>query len=130
IINCSANLEPALQRTIEYWLYLTINQQKIFDPNAILIAAIKDNWQPHNWQEKYLQYPQLKSPCLVWWEEAGKAWGEAERDKLIADVYENKSGEKYILLQSNQKINLKIAKMKGLDWVKNYAQTENLFNKK
>lgn len=121
---CSYGMESAFQSIIEYWLSLHNKNKKIDYPSALLIAALDNHWSPYNWQNKYLNDPKFKSNCLKWWEEAGKIWGDDTRNQLIADVGENNSGEEYILLTTGEKISLKIAQIRGWDWLLNYAQAQ------
>ncbi|MDJ0691691.1 MAG: hypothetical protein QNJ41_24710 [Xenococcaceae cyanobacterium MO_188.B32] len=123
IINCYFGLEEAFQAVIVYWKYKKQNQEQFY-PNAALIEALNEHWKPFDWHDKYLEDSRFKSPCLLWWEEAGNIWGREIRNQLIADVNETNWGDEYILLQNGEKISLKIAKLKGWDWVKNYAQSQ------
>ena len=123
IINCYFGLEEAFQAVIVYWQYKTQNQEQFY-PNAALIEALNEHWKPFNWRDKYLEDSRFKSTYLLWWEEAGEIWGQEIRNKLIADVNETDLGDEYILLQNGKKISLQIAKVKGWDWVKNYAQSQ------
>jgi hypothetical protein len=115
-------MESVFQSVIEYWLNQQKSNQKIDYPSALLIQGLNNHWQPINWRDEYLTDSRLKSSCLTWWEEAGKIWGHELRNKLIADVNETDAGEEYILLTTGKKISLKIAKIKGWDWVLEYAQ--------
>jgi hypothetical protein len=119
LINCNFGMESAFQAVITYWKY----KQKLkeaFYPNAALIEALNEHWQPFDWRDEYLEDPSFKSPCLLWWEEAGKRWGEDKRNQLIADVNETDRGDQYILLRSGEKISLAIAKSKGWEWLDNF----------
>lgn len=122
IIYCSVGIESAFQRVIEYWINLQKNNQKIDYPSALLIQALNNHWTPRNWRDEYLNNPRFKSPCLIWWEEAAKIWGTDIRNQLIADVNETDSGEEYILLATGEKISLKIANLRGWDWILEYAK--------
>ena len=96
-----------------------------------LIKALNNHWKPLNWRDEYLNDERLKSPCLVWWEELGKIWGIDTRNQLIADVNETDSGEEYILLATEQKISLRIARFKGFNLVLQYAiEQKEIANKK
>ncbi|MBE9169949.1 hypothetical protein IQ238_21315 [Pleurocapsales cyanobacterium LEGE 06147] len=122
IINCHFGMEESFQAVIAYWRYKQQRKEEFY-PNAALIEAINVHWQPFDWQDEYLNDSNFKTPCLLWWEEAAKIWGKDIRNQLIADVNETPFGEEYILLRSGEKISLKIAKLKGWDWVFNYAQS-------
>lgn len=125
IINCYFGMEEAFQAVIVYWKYKQPRNEKFY-PNAAFIEAINEHWQPFDWKDEYLNDSNFKSPCLLWWEEAAKIWGIDLRNQLIADVNETASGEEYILLRSGEKISLKIAELKGWDWVLNYAQSQKI----
>ncbi|MGV2828583.1 hypothetical protein [Myxosarcina sp. GI1(2024)] len=122
--NCGYGMEAAFQSIIEYWINLQNKNKKIDYPSALLIAALNNHWHPYNWQDEYLEDPRFKSICLKWWEEAGKLWGNDTRNQLIADVYENNSGEEYILLTTGEKISLRIAQVRRWNWLLNYAQSQ------
>ena len=123
ILNCYFGMEEAFQAVIVYWRYKRQNQEQFY-ANAALIEALNEHWQPFNWQDEYLDESQFKSSYLLWWEEAEKVWGQEIRNQLIADVNETSWGDEYILLKNGAKISLKIAKLKGWDWVKSYAQSQ------
>ena len=123
ILYCSWGLESAFQAVIVYWKYKK-QQQEIIYPNAALIEALKEHWQPFDWQDKYLDDSRFKSPCLIWWEKAGDIWGADLRNQLIADVNETDLEGEYILLKTGEKLSLKIANMRGWDWVLNYARSQ------
>ena len=122
IIYCHFGMEEAFQAVIVYWRYKKQTQEQFY-PNAALIEALNEHWKPFDWQDEYLQDPCFKSSCLLWWEEAEKVWGTEIRNQLIADVNETKFGDEYILLKNGDRISLKIAQLKGWDWVLNYAQS-------
>ena len=121
IINCYSGMESAFQAVISYWIYKRQNQEKIY-PNAALIEALNNHWQPFNWQDEYLNDSRFESICLVCWSEIGEVWGEDVRNELIADIYEANNAEVYILLKTGAKISLTIAELRGWDWVLEYAQ--------
>ena len=121
ILNCHQGMEGVFQRVIEYWFDLQQRQQKLDYPSALLVQALTEVWTPRKWQESYLSDPKLKSPCQIWWEEAAAQWGAELRNELVADV-SDRSGEEIILLRSGVKISLKIAKLRGWDWVLAYAR--------
>lgn len=121
ILNCHQGMEGVFQRVIEYWFYLQQRQQKLDYPSALLVQALTEVWTPRNWHKSYLSDPKLKSPCQIWWEEAATQWGAELRNELVADV-SDRSGEEIILLRSGVKISLKIAKLRGWNWVLEYAQ--------
>ena len=82
---CNLGMELAFQSVIEYWSNLQKNNQKIDYPSALLIQALNNHWTPRNWGNEYLANLKFKSPCLIWWEEAGQIWGNEIRNQLIAE---------------------------------------------
>jgi hypothetical protein len=124
IVNCSFGMEAAFQAVITYWQYKQ-QRQEPFYPNAALIEALNEHWQPFNWRDEYLEDVRFKSPCSIWWEEAGKLWGEETRNQLIADVNKSDRGDEYILLRSGEKISLAIARSKGWEWLWDYINSSN-----
>ena len=123
ILNCYVGLEAGFQAVIAYWIYKMQHKERIY-PNATLIEAIKERWQPFGWQDRYLKDSRFKSPVLIWWEDAGEIWGANIRNQLIADVNETEAGEEYILLKTGEKIPLRIAKLRGWDWMLDYARSQ------
>jgi hypothetical protein len=122
---CYYRLEGVCQRVIEYWFWTQQNERKIDYPNALFLEALTNpqQWQPHNWQDTYLDYPEFKSPCQLWWEKAAIVWGEETRNNLVADVTETDFGFSYILFANGKTISLQQAE--NLDWQKllEFAQT-------
>ncbi len=121
INNCSSDMETRFQAVIAYWKYKKQKKEQFYG-NASLIDALNNSWQPINWKDSYLDDKRFKSPCVIWWEEVAKVWGETIRNDLIADVNETNNGEEYILLKTGEKISLEIAEMRGMKWVLAYAQ--------
>ena len=123
ILSCYCGMESAFQAVIVYWQYKQQQQEPIY-PNAALVEALKEHWQPFHWQDKYLDDPRFKSPCLIWWEEAAKIWGIELRNQLIADVNETDAGVEHILFKNGAKISLRIANLRGWDWLLEYARSQ------
>jgi hypothetical protein len=123
ISNCICDLEVAFQVTITYWLWKQTNREKFDYPNAFLIKAIQENWKPFVWQDEYLNNPNFKSACQLWWEEAEKIWSRDLRNKLVADVTESDIGEEYILFTSGKTMPLRVAKVWGWERVLDYASS-------
>jgi hypothetical protein len=123
-VNCAFGMEAALQAVITYWQYKQQNQE-VFYANAALIESLNEHWQPFDWQDRYLDDPRFQSPCLLWWEEAGKRWGIEERNQLIADVNQTDLGDEYILLRSGAKVSLAIARSKGWEWLEELVQSRS-----
>jgi hypothetical protein len=124
IIDCSSGLEPALQTTIGYCLYL-LEQDQLQYPNAVLIQALSELWtpKPHQWDDKWLDDPRFKSPCQLWWEEAREKWGYDVRNSLVADVKENDNGYQYILFTNGKTLSLHKAELLGWDRVLEFAKS-------
>ncbi|MBD2199255.1 MULTISPECIES: hypothetical protein [Calothrix] len=100
--NCYANLENSFRRTIEYVLWLQENQREIF-PNAILIRALQEQWQPIAWRDEYLELPMLQSPGQRWWNAAAKMWGDELRNRLVADVFYD-NGQEFIKFTNGKEL--------------------------
>jgi len=122
INNCSEGMETAFQSTIAYWYWKKKHNEEFEYPNAFLIAALDNFWQPYEWNDEYLNHPNFKSTGQLWWEKAGEMWGKNVRDSLVADVGENANGEEYILFMSGVSLPLKIAHVWGWERVLNYAR--------
>jgi hypothetical protein len=124
ILNCNDGFEDIIRAVIAYWYWLQSRNEKLEYPSACLIQAIQELWKPKNWQDEYLDNPQFKNPCLIFWERAGLMWGEELRNQLISDVNEDENGNEYILFTSGKKLSFSIA----LDWdwekIKEYGMLE------
>ncbi|MGL5871197.1 MAG: hypothetical protein ACRC2R_02315 [Xenococcaceae cyanobacterium] len=123
ISDCDCGLESAFQATISYWIWKQQIEEKFQYPNAFLIKAIRDNWQPFTWQDDYLNHPKFKSNGQIWWEEAAKIWGQDLRNSLVADVSDRDGGEEYIVFTSGKQMSLKVAKVWGWQRVLDYAHS-------
>ncbi|OUL32816.1 hypothetical protein BV372_18395 [Nostoc sp. T09] len=99
---CTSGLEDALRRTIEYVLWLHENNRDIF-PNAILIRALQEQWQPVAWRDEYLELPMLQSPGQRWWNAAAKMWGDDLRNRLVADVFYD-NGQEFIKFSNGKEL--------------------------
>ncbi|BAY27666.1 hypothetical protein NIES2100_74910 [Calothrix sp. NIES-2100] len=99
---CSSGLENALRRTIEYVLWLHEHQREIF-PNAILIRALQEQWQPVAWRDEYLELPMLQSSGQRWWNAAAKMWGQDLRNRLVADVFYD-NGQEFIKFTNGKEL--------------------------
>ena len=117
IVYCSFNLEDACRSAIEYY-----HSGKMQHPNAFLIKALNQGWKPWRWRDEWLEDPNFKSPCLLWWEEAGYELGVSKRNALIADVTEDSRGREYVLLTSGETLSLAQAKSMGWERLKEFAE--------
>ncbi|OUL18584.1 hypothetical protein [Nostoc sp. 106C] len=99
---CTSGLEDAFRRTIEYVLWLHENNRDIF-PNAILIRALQEQWQPVAWRDEYLELPMLQSPGQRWWNAAAKMWGDDLRNRLVADVFYD-NGQEFIKFSNGKEL--------------------------
>ncbi len=82
---CYYGFESALQSCLSYWIWKQ-EQREIFEhPNAFLIKALNEQWEPYQWQYEWLDLPQFKSPGKRWWEAAIKQWGRDVCVQIIAD---------------------------------------------
>ena len=117
IVYCSFNMEDACRSTIEYW-----HTGKMQHPNAFLIKALNEGWKPWRWRDEWLEDPNFKSPCLLWWEEAAFSLGVDKRNALIADVTEDARGQEYVLFTNGETLTLARAKSLGWQRLKEYAE--------
>ena len=118
IVYCAFNLEDACRSTIEYF-----HSGKMQYPNAFLIKALTQGWKPWHWRDEWLEDPNFKSPCLLWWEEAAFALGVNKRNALIADVTEDERGQEYVLLTNGETLSLARAKSLGWERLIEYAES-------
>ena len=118
IVYCAFNLEDACRSTIEYF-----HSGKMQYPNAFLIKALNQGWKPWHWRDEWLEDPNFKSPCLLWWEEAAFALGVNKRNALIADVTEDERGQEYVLLTNGETLSLARAKSLGWERLIEYAES-------
>jgi hypothetical protein len=114
-------LEDALRRTIEYVLWLNNYEREVF-PNAILVQALKSQWKPKKWDEKYLELPALQSIGQKWWNGAAKIWGEGLRNQLVADVFYD-HGKELIKFTNGKEMLVETAWHWGWERVLSYATT-------
>ena len=129
IVECTCGMESAFQATIGYWFWTQDRERLLEYPNAFLIDALFDQWKPYNWKDEYLDDPRFKSPCQLWWEQAGERWGTELRNSLIADVSEDEWGYEKIVLVSGHTIPLTQAQKwdweKVLDWCQRQVNFTN-----
>ena len=118
IVYCSFNMEDAFRSTIEYWY-----TGKMQYPSAFLISALNEGWKPRRWRDEWLEDPNFKSPCLLWWEEAAFGLGVGKRNALIADVTEDERGKEYVLFTNGKTITLARAKSLGWERLLEYAES-------
>lgn len=120
LVNCIEGFEDAMRATIAYWYWLTENSQPFY-ANACLIQAINQRWDSRYWKDEYLENPNFKSPSQVFWEQAGRAWGNDFRNQMIADVTED-----YILLRTGRTLSLSVATRWGWERLREYAVEQQL----
>jgi hypothetical protein len=120
LLNCVDGFEDAIRATIAYWYWLKEHSSP-FSPNRCIIKAINDRWDSRYWKDCYLDNPNFKSPCEIFWEQAGKAWGIALRNQVIADVNSDDNGFEYVLLRNGKKFSIAVAKRVGWERLKEYA---------
>ena len=118
-------IEEAFQATIRYWMWKKGKGEEFEHPSAFLIKALSLNWKPIGWSDNYLENPEFKSPCQLWWEEAASQWGREVRDRLVADISENKSGEEYIYFFNGKTLSLRAALNMGFPRVLEYGQKDS-----
>lgn len=124
LLSSYEGLESALQSVIAYWYQLQKKNQTLEYPSACLIAALSEGWQPVQWKPEYLDNPNFKSSCIIWWEKAAEVWGESIRNQLVADVIETDQGYEYILFTSGLILPLNLAQIWGWEKVLDYANSK------
>lgn len=115
------HIEDAFRATIAYWC----RGRMIEHPSAFLIAALSEGWKCNYWQDEWLKDPQLKNPCLKWWNDAAVYLGHY-RDSIIADVNEDKHGNNYILFTNGKTMRLETAQRIGWERVLQYGIEQGL----
>ncbi|HAG84563.1 MAG TPA: hypothetical protein DCL61_26280 [Cyanobacteria bacterium UBA12227] len=120
LLYCVDGFEDALRATIAYWYWLE-EHSRPFYPNSCLIQAISECWDSRYWNDCYLDNPNFKSSCEIFWEEAGKAWGTDFRNQFIADVNSDDKGFEYVMFCNEKTISLAVAKRLGWERLKDYA---------
>ena len=118
IVDCSFNMENAFQATIAYW-----RTGKMQWPSAFLITALDEGWRCDYWSDSWLENPNFKNPCLLWWEQAAIGLGYDLRNSLIADVTEDERGIEYVLFTSGKTLSLARAKSLGWERLLDYARS-------
>ncbi|ACK72328.1 conserved hypothetical protein [Gloeothece citriformis PCC 7424] len=126
--NAFDGVEAVFQSVIEYWYFLQRDHKSLDYPSACLVKALREGWTPKNWRDDYLNHPNFKSPCLLWWDKAAEVWGKDLRNELVADVTETEDGYQYILFRSGKTLSLKIAQIWGWERVLDYGQGEMIPN--
>ncbi len=121
LLNCIAGFEDALRATIAYWYWLQANSETLENPNSCLIMALNNRWSSRYWKDEYLNHPNLKNPCELFWEESLKAWGRDTRNEIISDVNSDETGFEYVLFCNGKTISLSTAKRLGWEKLKEYA---------
>jgi hypothetical protein len=116
----STGMEDALRTTIAYWYWKEEKKEEFDYPSAFLIQALEGQWKPYNWKDSYLDNPNIKNPCLIWWNDAAREWGQDFRNKWVVDVSDN-SGEIMIEFATRNRISLGIAKRWGWQRLKEYV---------
>ncbi len=120
LLDCIEGFEDAMRATIAYWHWLTENSQPFY-ASASLIQAISQRWNSRYWKDEYLDNPNFKNPSQVFWEEAGRVWGQDSRNQIIADVT-----EEYILLRTGKTLSLAVATRWGWERLREYARSQQL----
>ncbi|GAB1541201.1 hypothetical protein NUACC21_38710 [Scytonema sp. NUACC21] len=120
LLNCIDGFEDALRATIAYWYWLEENSRPFY-PNPCIIQAIRERWDSRYWKDAYLNNPNFKSPCEIFWEQSLKAWGSDLRNEIIADVNSDKNGFEYVLFRNGKTISLSAAQRLGWERLKEYA---------
>ena len=123
LLNRIEGFEDAIRATIAYWYWLE-KQSRPFYANACIIQAMNEGWDSGYWKDSYLDNPNFKNPCNIFWEEVGKVWGFDVRNKIIADVNSDDKGYEYLMFRNGKTISLLAAKRLGWERLKEYALEE------
>jgi hypothetical protein len=123
LMNCDSGFEDALRATIAYWYWLR-NRGETFYANSCLLSAIRHNWSSRYWRDEYLDNPDFKNPCELFWEDAAEYLGYDLRNQAIIDTKERDDGDIYILFCSGTTLRLTQAQRNGWNWLKQYAQQQ------
>lgn len=70
IEDCNRDLEPKFQAIIAYWYWLQGQNQRITDPNQLLIEAFFNEWKPIGWKDEFLNNENFKTEAEKWWSQA------------------------------------------------------------
>lgn len=124
LLDCVDGFEDALRATIAYWYWLK-EHSRPFYPNPCIIQAIYERWDSRYWKDCYLDNPNFKSPCEIFWEQAGIALGIDLRNQVIADVNSDSKGFVYVMFRNGQTLSLSAAKRVGWERLKEYALRPN-----
>ncbi|MCD8485876.1 MAG: hypothetical protein LRZ84_03755 [Desertifilum sp.] len=121
LLNCMDGFEKALRATIAYWYWLKQHSEPFY-PNACIIKAISDGWDDRYWKDSYLENPNFRNPCDIFWEEAGKVWGIEFRNRSISNIGSDDNGIDYITFFNQKKLPLLSARRIGWERLKEYVQ--------
>jgi hypothetical protein len=86
---------------------------------------MNDGWDDRYWEDSYLDNPNFKNPCDIFWEEVGKVWGFDVRNQIIADVNSDHKGYEYVMFRNGKTISLLAAKRLGWERLKECALEED-----
>ncbi|GGA49350.1 hypothetical protein [Okeania sp. KiyG1] len=115
IYYCSQDLEDAFRTTISYWYWKKSNGEDFDAPNNFLIKALKDNWHPYKWDDKWMENQMFKSKGMKLWDEAEVHWGKDKRNYLVVDIQETIIGTRAtIIFRSGRSIDLR--KVSRMTW--------------
>lgn len=120
LLNCIEGFEDGIRATIAYWYWLE-EHSKPFYPNPCIIQAMSEGWDSRYWQDCYLDNPNFKNPCKIFWEQAEKMWGYDMRNQIIADVNSDDKGYEYVMFKNGTTLSLVAARRLGWERLKEYA---------
>ncbi|MDJ0554331.1 MAG: hypothetical protein QNJ68_07830 [Microcoleaceae cyanobacterium MO_207.B10] len=110
IYYCSQDMEDAFSATISYWHYKQNQGEDFASPNNFLIKALRENWHPYQWDDKWMKNPILKSEGMRWLDEAEVNWGRDKCNYLVTDIKESILGIRpTIFFRSGRSISLREA---------------------
>ncbi len=123
LLNCVDGFEDAIRATIAYWYWLE-KYSRPFYPNSCIIQAIHERWNSRYWKDCYLDNPNFKNPCQIFWEQAASSWGVDLRNQVIADVNCDDNGSEYVMFRNQKTMKLSAAKRLGWEKLKEYALSQ------
>lgn len=123
IYYCSQDMEDAFRSTISYWHYKQNHGKDFGSPNNFLIKALRENWHPYEWDDKWMENRMFKSAGMKWLDEVEINWGRDKCNYLVADIQETILGTRAtIIFRSGRNIYLReVSRMTWEDLLE-YAQ--------
>lgn len=121
------NLENSLRAAISYSLWLYQRQREVI-PNLILMRALREQWQPINWRDDYLNIQQIqiiksKKEGERWLNGATQIWGVDTKNRLVKDIVFD-GGKEFIRFRNGKELLVDTAWKLGWEKVFAYAKSD------